>query len=99
MSLLKTLYQPILLYLLPLPPNLTDFTQIKLITHDNWNMIHNNDTHVEYISYRAGVGQVGLFFIDESYQKSWIRKTNLITNNRRYKKIQYYPKFGLLLVA
>lgn len=70
--------------------NITDFKQITTIKDDNWNKIPdsdfridfydklNNDAYAGYISYRAGVGQVGLFFLEKEYQNRGIGKQILI---------------------
>ena len=88
---LKTLYSRIYNYYFPvLPLNIKHFTQVKVIKDDYWNKIPksdikidfydklNNDEHVGYISYRAGVGQIGLFFIDKSYQNRGLGKQILL---------------------
>jgi hypothetical protein len=100
MSLLKTLYLPILSYLFPkpLPLNLTDFTQVKVIKDDDWNKIPNsyiridfydklnNNTQAGYISYRAGTGQIGLFFLDKSYMNRGLGKQILLETIEDMKK-------------
>jgi GNAT superfamily N-acetyltransferase len=70
----------------PIPLFLKDFKQIKVMKDDYWNKIPdsdfridfydklNNDKYAGYISYRAGVGQVGLFFLNKEYQNRGIGK-------------------------
>ena len=89
---LKTLYTRIYNYFYPpvLPLNIKNFIQVKSIKDDYWNKISNsdimidfydklnNDKHVGYISYRAGVGQIGLFFLEKSYQNRGLGKQILL---------------------
>ena len=75
---LRLLYTFISSYFIRKPILLHDFTQVKVIKDDYWNKIPNsdiridfydklnNDKYVGYISYRAGTGQIGLFFLDKS---------------------------------
>ena len=70
----------------PLPLNISDFKQIKVMSDDHWNKIPasnfridfydklNNDKHAGYISYRAGVGQVGIFILEKEYQNRGLGK-------------------------
>jgi hypothetical protein len=60
--------------------NLTDFTQIKIISDDTWNNFPNSDIRIDYydkinndkyagyISYRVKVGQIGLFVLQPEYR-------------------------------
>ena len=70
----------------PIPLNLSDFYQHKVIKDDLWNNKKNGDITIDfysdynktnkigYISYRVKVGQVGLFFIDNNYQNRGLGK-------------------------
>ena len=69
--------------LMPKKLNLYEFTQIKKITDDTYNKIPNSDVHIDfydnnykigYISYRLGVGQIGLFYITEMYRNRGLGK-------------------------
>ena len=78
--------------------NLTDFTQIKTISNDTWNKIPNSDiridfydklnnnTYAGFISYRSGVGQVGLFFLNKPYQNRGLGKQILLQTIEDMKK-------------
>ena len=85
--LIKSLYlYGLSLFVKPKPLNLTDFTQVKVIKDDHWNKIPEsdiridfydklkNDTYAGYISYRAAVGQVGLFFLEKDYRERGLGK-------------------------
>jgi GNAT superfamily N-acetyltransferase len=69
----------------PLPLNILDFVQHKIVRNDGWNNIPNGDILIEfynkdsnekigYVSYRVKVGQIGLFFIDREYQNRGLGK-------------------------
>lgn len=83
----------------PSPLNISDFKQIKVMKDDYWNKIPesefiidfydklNNDTHADYISYRAGVGQVGIFILEKEYQNRRLGKqilTQTINNMKEF---------------
>jgi GNAT superfamily N-acetyltransferase len=70
----------------PTPLFLKDFKQITIIKDDYWNKIPasnfkidfydklNNNKYAGYISYRAGVGQVGLFILESDYRNRGLGK-------------------------
>ena len=82
----------------PLPLNLSDFKQVKVIKDDYWNNIPEsdirivfydkltNDTYAGYISYRAAVGQVGLFFLEKDYRERGLGKQILTQTIEDMKK-------------
>jgi GNAT superfamily N-acetyltransferase len=83
----------------PIPLILSNFTQIKVINNDNndnnynYNKIRinyydklNNNTYAGYISYRPTVGQVGLFFLEKSYQNRGLGKQILLQTIEDMKK-------------
>lgn len=70
----------------PTPLFLKDFKQTKVIKDDYYNNIPdsdiridfydnlNNEQYAGYISYRAAVGQVGLFFLESDYKNRGLGK-------------------------
>jgi GNAT superfamily N-acetyltransferase len=70
----------------PTPLFLKDFKQIKVMKDDYWNKIPDSDFRIDfydklnneqfagYISYRAGVGQVGLFVLEQDYRNHGLGK-------------------------
>lgn len=70
----------------PSPLNISDFKQITTIKDDNWNKIPDSDFRIDfydklnneqfagYISYRAGVGQVGIFILEPDYRNRGLGK-------------------------
>jgi predicted acetyltransferase len=78
-----TQFTPLFILFKPKKINLSSITQMKRITDDTWNKIPNSDVHIDfynnnnkigYISYRLGVGQIGLFFIAEMYRNRGLGK-------------------------
>jgi hypothetical protein len=70
----------------PIPLFLKDFKQIKVMKDDYYNKIPDSDFRIDfydklnneqfagYISYRAGVGQVGLFVLEQDYTNRGLGK-------------------------
>jgi GNAT superfamily N-acetyltransferase len=80
-----------------IPLVLSNFTQIKVIKDDNANNIPNghiridyydklnNNKHAGYITYRV-IGQVGLFYLDKSYQNRGLGKQILLETIKDMKR-------------
>lgn len=56
---------------------LSNLTQTRVCSHDEWNNIADSEftvnffhkeTDIGYIRYRAGVGQIGQFYLEKSYR-------------------------------
>lgn len=74
----------------PLPPNFADILQIKTISNDTWNKIPSSYYHIDFydkqkstdkigtITYRAGVGQIGIFYINPQYRNKGYGKQILL---------------------
>ena len=67
----------------PIKINFLSLTQMKRITDDTHNKIPNSDVRIDlydynnkvgFISYRLGVGQIGVFFIEEPYRNRGLGK-------------------------
>lgn len=101
MSLVSNIYKYIMPFIgivqKPTPLFLKDFKQEKVMKDDFWNKIPNSEFRIDfydklnkeqyagYISYRAGVGQVGLFVLEPEYRNRGLGK-QILTQTIKHMK-------------